>query len=75
MGYSPSWADPDVWMKVAGTHYDYVCVWVDDIAVMSLDSQVFFDGLTHRGYKLKGVGAATTLHNKKGCQCHAGYEG
>ena len=35
LGFKPSFADSDVWMRDAGNHYDYVVVYVDDIiAVM-----------------------------------------
>ena len=56
MGFLPCKADPDVWMKDCLTHYEYVCVWVDDLAVMMKDPSLFFTGLRERKYKLKGVG-------------------
>jgi hypothetical protein len=31
MQFLPCKADPDVWMKDCGTHYGYVCVYVDDL--------------------------------------------
>ncbi|MGL5078847.1 MAG: reverse transcriptase domain-containing protein, partial [Waterburya sp.] len=50
-------ADPDVWLKDCGTHYEYVCVYVDDIMFFGKDPKKFFDSLEkdHK-YKLKGVG-------------------
>jgi hypothetical protein len=59
MGFTPSFADPDVWMKPCGTHYEYVCVYVDDLAVMMKSPADFFIGLKKRKYKLKGVGEIT----------------
>jgi hypothetical protein len=57
MGYSPCKADPDVWLKDCGTHYEYVCVYVDDLMVMAKDPDEFFRILTEcYRYKLKGVG-------------------
>ena len=57
MGYSPCKADPDVWMKDCHTHYEYVCVYVDDIMFYGKEPQHFFDTLiTQHHYKLKGVG-------------------
>jgi hypothetical protein len=57
MGYSTCKADPDVWLKDCTTHYEYVCVYVDDIMMLGKDPQSFFDELTHKyNYKLKGVG-------------------
>jgi hypothetical protein len=31
LGFTPSYADPDVWMRDAGTFYEYVCVYGDDL--------------------------------------------
>jgi hypothetical protein len=59
LGFSPCHADPDVWMKDCGTHYEYVCVYVDDLAVMMKRPQDFFTALKDRAYKLKGVGEIT----------------
>ena len=57
MGYTPCKADPDVWIKDCDTHYEYVCVYVDDLMVMGKDPDKFFKILTDvYGYKLKGVG-------------------
>ena len=40
-----------------GDHYDYVCVYVDDLLIVSKRPQEFFDTLVEKyGYKLKGVG-------------------
>jgi hypothetical protein len=59
MQFLPCQADPDVWMKDCGTHYEYVCVYVDDLAVMMKDPSAFFAELRDRKYKLKGVGEIT----------------
>ena len=59
MGFYPSYADPDVWMKDCKTHYEFVCVYVDDLAVMMKHPEEFFAGLKQRKYKLKGVGEIT----------------
>ena len=57
MGFFPCKADPDVWLRDCGTHYEYVCVYVDDIMMFGKDPQAFFDDLTHiYHYQLKGVG-------------------
>jgi len=48
MGFLPCKADPDVWMKDCGTHYEYVCVYVDDLAVMMKDPSAFFACRTTR---------------------------
>ena len=58
MGYNPCKADPDVWMKDCGTHYEYVCVYVDDLMVIGKNPEVFMEALTTKyKYKLKGVGS------------------
>jgi hypothetical protein len=60
MGFKPCKADPDVWMRDLGTHFEYVCVYVDDIMHMSKDPRAFFHDLEHKyGYHLKGVGKPT----------------
>ena len=57
LGYLPCKADPDVWLKDCGTHYEYVCVYVDDLMVMAKNPDEFFNTLTEiHKYKLKGVG-------------------
>ena len=42
MGFEPSKADFDLWIKDFGTHYEYICVYVDDIIAASLNADVFF---------------------------------
>ena len=55
MGWKPCICDPDVWMKDCDSHYEYVCVYVDDLAVMSKEPALFFQQLKEIGkYKLKG---------------------
>ena len=55
MGWLPSCADPDVWMMDAGSNWEYICVYVDDLLIHSKDPIVIVDELKQR-YKLKGVG-------------------
>ena len=57
MGFTQCKADPDLWMKDCGTHYEYVLVYVDDIMFIGMDPHSFFEALTNDfGFKLKGVG-------------------
>ena len=57
MGFTPSLADPDVWMRDAGTHWEYLAVYVDDLLAIMKDPDEFFKILTEKyKYKLKGVG-------------------
>ena len=55
----PSKADPDVWMRPepGGTCYEYIAVYVDDLAIAAKDPQAFCHELKKRyNLKLKGVG-------------------
>ena len=57
MGYFQCKADPDLWIKDCGTHYEYVLVYVDDLMCIGKDPQAFFDTLINEyNFKLKGVG-------------------
>ena len=59
LGFVPSKADDDVWMKDCGDHYEYVCVYVDDLLHAGRRGVGFFDDLKKLGFKLKGVGPPT----------------
>ena len=55
----PSKADPDVWMipEPGGTCYEYIAVYVDDLAYAAKDPQTFCTELKKKyNLKLKGVG-------------------
>jgi hypothetical protein len=55
--YKPCFADNDVWIKDCDSHYEYICVYVDDIMHMSTKPQELFDVLQYKyNYKLAGVG-------------------
>ena len=34
MGYRPSKADPDLWQKKVGDHYEYIARFVDDVCLL-----------------------------------------
>ena len=58
LGFRPSLADPDVWMKPATKrngfkYYEYVLCYVDDVMVVSDEPQDTIDGLKNV-FKLKG---------------------
>ena len=57
MGFSPSHADPDVWMCDAGDVYEYLVVYVDDLIAVMKDPKVFFNELQQspHHYTLKGL--------------------
>ena len=54
MGLKPSRADPDTQMKHSkdGSHYEYIAVYVDDLAICMKDPKSFCDALKKK-YKLK----------------------
>ena len=57
--FKPSKADPDVWMRPepGGTCYEYIAVYVDDLAIAAKDPQAFCNELKENyNLKLKGVG-------------------
>ena len=59
MGFKPSKADPDIWMKRSkdGSHYEYMAVYVDDLAISMKNPKSFCDTLKEKyKLKLKGVG-------------------
>ena len=57
MGFTPTKADHDLWFKNCGTHYHYLCTWVDDIVVASKDAVAILNEFkTKAKYTLKGVG-------------------
>ena len=57
--FKPSKADPDAWMRPepGGTCYEYIPVYVDDLAIAAKDPQAFCNELKKKyNLKLKGVG-------------------
>ena len=59
LDFKPSKADPDVWMRPepGGTCYEYIVVYVDDLAIAAKDPQAFYNELKKKyNLKLKGVG-------------------
>ena len=59
MGFSPSKADPDIWMKKAPGEdcYEYIAVYVDDLAIVAMDPEAVCKIFTEKyNFKLKGVG-------------------
>ena len=57
MGFVPSRAENDIWMRDKGDHYEYIAVYVDDLAIASRDPQAIIDCLVNEhNFKLKGTG-------------------
>ena len=55
MDFKPSEADPDLWMKDCGIHYEYIARYVDDVIIFSKDPMKIMKELEQH-YILKGVG-------------------
>ena len=56
LGFFSSGADPDVWMRDKGDHYEYGVVYVDDLLYTGKDAKQSWKDVRSMGYKLKGVG-------------------
>ena len=55
IGFTSSKADPDLWIRDAGDHYEYIAVYSDDLLVFSKKPLVILRGLEAL-FPLKGVG-------------------
>ena len=60
MNFTPSKADSDVWYRRVNDAYEYIAVYVDDLAIASKQPGKIIDELTTQfALKLKGVGPLT----------------
>ena len=61
MGFKPSKAEEDIWMRDMGDHYEYIASYVDDLAIASKNPQAIIDALegAPHNFKLKGTGPMT----------------
>ena len=58
MGFRPSGADYNLWIRQAIDHYEYIAVIVDDLLVFSKEPSLILEPLKDVfNYELKGVGA------------------
>ena len=57
MGFFPCKAEPDIWMRPKDGVYEYIAVYVDDLAIAAFDPKGIADELiqVHK-FKLKGTG-------------------
>ena len=55
MGFKPSKADFDLWLRPMGDHYEYVATYVDDILAFSRDPMKIIQDI-QKDYMLKGIG-------------------
>jgi len=57
IGFKPCKAEPDIWLRKRGDKYEYVGVYVDDLAIVSKYPKEITDLLVNKyGFKLKGTG-------------------
>jgi len=60
MGFIPSKAERDIWMRDCGDHYEYIAVYVDDLLITSKDPSTIIKTLSgEHKFKLKGTGAVS----------------
>jgi len=52
MGFIPSKAEPDIWMRPNGNKYEYIALYVDDLAIAAEDPNTIVDILI-KHYKFK----------------------
>jgi len=56
LGFFPCKAEPDIWIRKKGNLYEYVAVYVDDLAIAMKDPKEFTDVLEKKHkFKLKGT--------------------
>jgi hypothetical protein len=55
MGFKPSYADTDFWIRANGDHYEYVACYVDDVLAISRNPMAIINILKD-DYVLKGIG-------------------
>ena len=57
MGFFPSKAESDIWMRERNNLYEYIGVYVDDLAIVAKSPEEIIDILSNKyGFKLKGTG-------------------
>eukprot|EP00977_Amphora_coffeiformis_P003476 scaffold640_cov166-Amphora_coffeaeformis.AAC.12 len=45
LGFTPTYADPDVWIRDGGDCYEYIVVYVDDIFTALKEPAIFYDAI------------------------------
>ena len=56
MGFFPCKAEPDIWMRKNGDVYEYIAVYVDDLAIAAKSPKEIADTLINKyNFKLKGT--------------------
>ena len=78
MGFIPSRAERDIWMRDRGDHYEHIAVYIDDLLIASKVPQSIITALEkdHK-FKLKGTGPVSFhlgcdfFRDKDGVLCYA----
>jgi hypothetical protein len=57
LGFKPSMADDDIWMKDMGDHYECIMVYVDDLVIASKNPEAIIESLKSKpvNFSLKGT--------------------
>jgi hypothetical protein len=81
MGFFASLADPCIWMRQADNHYEYIAVYVDDLAIASKCPAGIIRALTEDyKFKLKGTGliefhlGCDFFRDEEGVSCFAPHK-
>jgi hypothetical protein len=62
MGFFPSRAEPDIWMRSKGDHYEYIAVYVNNLLIVIKDPQTLINTLsTDHKFKLEGTASVKHL--------------
>ena len=73
IGFFNSKAETDIWMRRVDDHYEYICVYVDDLVIASKDPQAIVDMLSSRySFSFKGTGP---IHYHLGCDYFKDHNG
>jgi hypothetical protein len=60
MGFTPSKAESDIWMRENKGLYEYIVVYIDDLLIAARDPKSIVQSLQEKHtFKLKGVGSLT----------------
>ena len=81
MGFQPSRAEPDIWMRDKGDHWEYIAVYVDDLLIASKNPSLIIDTLEkEHAFKLKGTGptefhlGCDFMRDDEGVLCYGPYK-
>ena len=63
MGFTPSRAEPDIWMRAKDNNYEYIAVYVDDLLIVSRDPKGIILALEDEPHKFKLKGTGPLKHH------------